>query len=179
MAAPAAEPSADPPRWRAPLVAGALVALLAAGALTGSLALLVFLHVLGAAVWVGGTVVVSVAARALRGSLPPDAFRGAMVTLGQRARPVLWGGFALAALSGLLLLARSGAPLGAAAFWGSSFGQLLALKGALVLLAGATAGLHARIGHAPGRRAWVVRLGIASTLLAVLAMLAGAMMRAG
>jgi uncharacterized membrane protein len=126
---------------------------------------LVFLHVLGAAAWVGGQLALAPMTRALRETLPPEARRPALRALARRAQPVLWAGLVLAAASGLLLLRYHGAS------------PIVAWKVALTVAAAVGAGAHTL---AP-RRGWppaVTGLGAAVALLAGLALVAlGAALR--
>jgi uncharacterized membrane protein len=94
---------------------------------------LVVLHVLGATVWVGGTVVLTfIAVPAIR-LLTGDARATAMRGLGQRWRPIGW--------SALLAMVATGAPLASEVLPGSDagakavFGVKMALFAALLVFA--------------------------------------------
>ena len=90
---------------------------------------LVVLHVLGATVWVGGTVALTFIAVPVIRRLAGETRQQAMRSLGQRWRPIGWGA--------LLLLVATGIPLaahvvpaggrGAAAVFGVKLGAFLAL----------------------------------------------------
>lgn len=97
---------------------------------------LVSLHVLGAALWIGGQLVLLPAVRGIRGAVAEGERRRVVRAVARRAEPALWTGFALAAGSGLAMLAATGAP-----FAVLSRG-LFAWKAALVVLAAAGAATH-------------------------------------
>jgi uncharacterized membrane protein len=122
---------------------------------------LVSLHVLGAALWVGGQIVLAPATRVLRGE------RDRMRAVANAAQPVLWSGLALAAATGALLVARRGLP------WSG----LPAAKALLALAAAAGAALHVVAGRrrmSPG----LVGAGAGLALAAGLALVVlGAMLR--
>src|SRR5581483_5301866 len=102
-----------------------------AGMADAWLVALVSLHVLGAALWVGGQLVLAPATRALRGE------RDRMRAVANAAQPVLWTGLALAMATGALLVA-----------WrGLAWSGLPAWKLALALVAAAGAALHVVAGR--------------------------------
>jgi uncharacterized membrane protein len=127
------------------------------------------LHVLAAAVWVGGTVaLVFAGVPAIRRApveLRPDLFR----TLGRRWRPLGWGSLAVLGATGLVLAERHYAFRGAALVE-TGFGRIVLAK--IVLLAYLLVGsyLHdyvlgprlqdqVRGGRPQTIRPWLVRLG--------------------
>lgn len=133
---------------------------------------LVFAHVLGAALWVGGQAVLGAATAALRRALPAETRSDALRAVARRAQPALWLGLALAAISGLLLMRERSMP-----FAWLLEGRLVAWKLALTVLAAAGAALHvvaARRRMHPG----LVGGGAAVALAAGLGLLVvGAMLR--
>jgi uncharacterized membrane protein len=97
---------------------------------------LLILHVLGAAVWVGGTVaLVFIAVPAVR-ELTGEARASTMRMLGERWRPIGWGA--------LLLLATTGIPLAAAVLGdgGTNATIVFAVKVSLVCALVAVAYTH-------------------------------------
>lgn len=133
---------------------------------------LVFAHVLGASLWVGGQLVLGVATAALRATLPEETRRPTLRAVARRAQPALWAGLALAAASGLLLLPARG-------FTVSSLVEepLLVAKLALTLLAAGGAALHV-VAARRGMRPALVGGGAAISLLAGFALVAvGAALR--
>jgi len=92
---------------------------------------LVALHVLGATVWVGGTVALTFIAVPVIRVLTGETRQQAMRALGRRWRPIGWGA--------LLLLVATGVPLaahvlpeggdGASAVFGTKMGAFVALLG--------------------------------------------------
>jgi uncharacterized membrane protein len=124
---------------------------------------LVSLHVLGAALWIGGQLVLAPATRVLRDD------RDRLRAVARAAQPTLWSGLALAAATGVLLVARRGL----------AWSGLPTAKAALVVLAAAGAALHV----VAGRRRWapgLVGAGAGVALAAGLALVVlGAMLRLG
>lgn len=119
--------------------------------------ILVFLHVLGAAAWVGGQLALGVMTRALRDD------RERLRLLARRAQPLLWSGFLVAAASGVALW--HGTP------------ALLAAKVVAALAAAAGAILHTWNARRAGP-AWLTGAGAAIALLASLVLVAlGAALR--
>jgi putative copper export protein len=97
-------------------------------------------HLLSAAVWVGGSVVlVAVGVPAIR-ALEGDARAAAMRALGRRWRPLGWGSMGVAILSGLWLSDRHSAFESAAL--DTSFDRWLMVKSGLVVLLVAGSLLH-------------------------------------
>ncbi|MHB8604384.1 MAG: hypothetical protein ACYDCK_03930, partial [Thermoplasmatota archaeon] len=72
------------------------------------LALLVFLHILGASLWVGGQIALAGIVGVLRRALPETSRRETLRAVANGAQPILWSGLVLAALSGLVLLSQEG-----------------------------------------------------------------------
>ncbi|MHB8584788.1 MAG: hypothetical protein ACYDDF_02985 [Thermoplasmatota archaeon] len=64
--------------------------------------LLVSLHILGASVWLGGQIVLAPLASAVRQTVAEP--RATFAAIARRAQPVLWAGFALAAVTGVALV---------------------------------------------------------------------------
>ena len=126
-------------------------------------------HVLAAAVWVGGTVALVFAGVPAIRRAPveqrPDLFR----TLGRRWRPLGWGSLAIAGATGLVL-AREHFAFDDSALIDTAFGRVVLAK--IVLLAYLLVGsyLHdfvlgprlqaqVRAGESQTVRPWLVRLG--------------------
>ncbi len=90
---------------------------------------LVVLHVLGASVWVGGTVALTfIAVPAIR-RLTGEPRREAMRTLGERWRPIGWSALLVLVATGIPLAAHAlpDAGTGAAVVFGVKVGSFLAL----------------------------------------------------
>jgi uncharacterized membrane protein len=90
---------------------------------------LLVLHVLGATVWVGGTVALTfIAVPAIR-RLTGEHRQQAMRALGRRWRPIGWGGLLLLVATGIPLAAHvvPGAGPGRTAVFGVKMGAFLAL----------------------------------------------------
>jgi len=98
----------------------------------------VFLHVLGAALWVGGTAGILSLNRALKGRLPDEVRRDVIRLNGRVAGPVLAAALALAVASGWWLASERGIPLNH---------DLIEAKGALVILSAAALTGHILIGR--------------------------------
>lgn len=113
--------------------------------------LLVALHALGAAAWVGGQLALAPMTRAVREAVPGEAGRALLRGIARRAQPVLWAGFAVSALSGLLL-------------WHGT-GPLLGAKVALAVLSAAGAAMHTWNARRGGP-AWLTGAGAAVALVA-------------
>jgi uncharacterized membrane protein len=100
----------------------------------GGHAVLLWLHVLGACVWIGGQVVVAAVIPLSRG----DARLGR--ALGRRFQVVAWPAFALLVVTGVILASTSG--ITPATLFGSAAGRTMAIKLLFVLLSGAAALAH-------------------------------------
>ena len=97
---------------------------------------LVAVHLLAAAVWVGGTVALVFVGVPLVRTLEGDARARAMRLLGERWRPLGYGALGLAIVTGIPLASRE---------WdddGSSFHRVLVVKAALVVALLAVSYLH-------------------------------------
>ncbi|HWG92233.1 MAG TPA: hypothetical protein VNZ52_15390 [Candidatus Thermoplasmatota archaeon] len=104
-----------------------------------------FLHVLGASLWVGGAITILVVNRLLRRTVPAEAHREALTRVGRGAMPLLLGGLAVAALTGLELLRLRGYglnPAGFQALANSTFGLLLGWKALAILASVGAAAAH-------------------------------------
>lgn len=112
-----------------------------------------------------------VVAVTLRKALPEGDRSRVLRLVARQAQPVLWGGFALAAGTGLLMVRASGLP------WSVfSFGPF-AWKAALALLSAGAAAAHV-IGARRGAPKWVVGGGAAVALVAGLGLVGvGAILR--
>jgi len=90
---------------------------------------LVVLHVLGATVWVGGTVALTFIAVPVIRRLTGETRQQAMHGLGRRWRPIGWGALLLLVATGIPLAAHvvPGGGRGAAAVFGVKMGAFLAL----------------------------------------------------
>lgn len=148
---------------------------------TAALAVTVFLHVLGAALWVGGTLTLVVVNRLLKRLLPEGEHARILGRIGRGATPVLAAGLLLAILTGLELFRVRYAGFTVlldGGFWSTTFGTVFAWKGLAILLTVAAAGLHgilAARGLLRGRAA--ASLGIATAVLGLLILLLGATLR--
>lgn len=133
--------------------------------------LLVFLHVLGTTAWVGGQIVLGVVTVALRKALPEGDRARVLRLVARQAQPVLWGGFALAAGTGLLIVRGIGLP------WSVFASGPFAWKAGLALLSAGAAAAHV-VGARRGAPKWFVGTGAAVALLAGLGLVAvGAILR--
>jgi len=101
-----------------------------------------FLHVLGATVWVGGQLTLAALVPALR-RLGPDVTRAAA----RRFNMVAWPGYGLLVVTGAWNIAASG-PMTA------SYRVTLTAKLVVVAASGITAGLHARSKSTVGLAIW-------------------------
>lgn len=128
------------------------------------------LHVLGAALYVGGTFSILAVNRALKSKLQ-DAERRDMVRhVGRRAAPLLVGGFLLAALTGLDFWAARG--------W--EITPLMGWKLGTAALAAATTGAHILLGRRETRSVAVAATLGSLTLLSALGLVVlGAALRYG
>lgn len=137
-------------------------------------AVVVFLHVLGATLWVGGTVGILVLNRTLKARrMEPATRRDLVRAAGRAAAPVMGGGFLLSALTGLWFYIQR-APLFAA---GEGQSALL-WKATFALLSAGAFGAHVLLGRREGARPAVAAVLGSLTLLAGLGLLAvGAWMR--
>ncbi|HXY91965.1 MAG TPA: CopD family protein [Acidimicrobiia bacterium] len=120
-----------------------------------------FLHVLGATVWVGGQLTLAGLVPGLR-RLSPDAPRA----VARRFNALAWPAFALVVATGIWNIAAIHPD------WHSSYGTTLIVKLVVVTVSGVTAYLHTR---ARSRR-WLAVFGAASGLSAVLALFLGVLL---
>lgn len=106
----------------------------------------VWLHILAAAVWVGGFVFIAAVAVPIARRQEFGAVRGPLIRLlGRRFRWVGWGSLLVMVATGLVTLAYRGVgpkELLSASFWTSPFGRTLALKLGLVALMLALTAIH-------------------------------------
>jgi len=132
-------------------------------------------HLLAAAVWVGGTVTLVAVAVPYARSLSGAERAAALYGLGRRWRPLGWGALAVLVVTGLLSASEHDA-LGREALLRTDAGGVLILKGTLVAALVAFAALHdfvlgprlarqIREGHAQTARPLLVRVGWASLAL--------------
>jgi len=132
-------------------------------------------HLLAAAVWVGGTVALVAVAVPYARSLEGAERAAALYQLGRRWRPLGWGALAVLVVTGLLSAYEHDA-LGREALLRTDAGEVLILKGALVAALVAFAALHdfvlaprlarqIRSGHPQTARPLLVRVGWASFAL--------------
>jgi putative copper export protein len=98
------------------------------------------IHLLSAAVWLGGSAALVVAGVPAIRQLEGEARATAMRMLGRRWRPLGWGSMGIAILSGLWLADRHGGLSGDAL--DTDFGRALAVKSGLVVLLVAGALVH-------------------------------------
>lgn len=99
------------------------------------------LHVLAAAVWVGGTVALVFVAVPYARSLPGEERAAALSRLGRRWRPLGWGSLAVLVATGLALAAEHGA-LRPRTLLHTGLGGVLLLKSGLVIALIALAAAH-------------------------------------
>ena len=133
----------------------------------------VWLHVVGAMIWIGGMVVAAFAV------LPPirhleepqrTSFRWRFFG---RFRAIMWSAFVVVGLSGLLVLAMRGVGPGNLldpAWHSTAFGRVMTLKIGLYAVAGTLTFLHERIGSRAQARVLarlVLALGLVTVLLAI------------
>jgi putative copper export protein len=132
-------------------------------------------HLLAAAVWVGGTVALVAVAVPYARSLRGEERAAALSQLGRRWRPLGWGALAVLVVTGLLSAYEHDA-LGRETLLRTDAGRILVLKGALVAALVAFAALHdfvlaprlarqIRAGHPQAARPLLVRVGWASFAL--------------
>ena len=113
-----------------------------------------FVHLLAAAYWLGGLVMLALVVVVGTRLLDRDAFRALLVPL---ARSFAWG-----ALVAWLLLAATGYLLasrrlsGVEALSGTSYGRRLTLKLVLVVMTLAATALHVLLGRSTSRRLLIV-----------------------
>ncbi|RMD80169.1 MAG: DUF4149 domain-containing protein [Gammaproteobacteria bacterium] len=120
-----------------------------------SQALLLGLHLLAAAAWVGGMLFLAlVLLPAARATLPPEEAGALLEAAARRLALVGWGCLGVLAVTGGLLLARSGAALDEPAFWTGPAGRVLALKLLLVGLLVGVEALHDFVLGPRGARLW-------------------------
>ena len=103
--------------------------------------ILVTLHVLAAAVWLGGTVALVFVAVPVVRTLEGAARAHALRTLGRRWRPLGWGAAGVLVCSGVALAHHEGA-LHPGVLLHTSFGQVLLVKSVLTAGLLGTAALH-------------------------------------
>jgi putative copper export protein len=92
---------------------------------------LLVLHLLAAAVWVGGTVALTFAGVPVIRQLPPEQRGSALRALGRRWRPLGWGSLAVLVVTGLLL-ARDWNAYDPDVLFDTEFGAKLVAKSILV-----------------------------------------------
>lgn len=113
--------------------------------------LLAAVHVVAAAVWVGGVAALTLVAVPVA-QRQESATRGALLReLGRRWRPLGWGALAVAIASGLPLAHRWNA-FDPDVLLDSRFGRLLLLKVGLVVLLVGLSAAHGRFGRALARQ---------------------------
>ena len=134
-------------------------------------ALLLWVHVIAACVWIGGQATVALLIPLLRG-------QGALARLaGQRYQMVAWPAYAILVITGLANVSNAG--LRWSTLLDSPPGRTLAVKLGLVAVSGLAAGVHAflqaprRTDRVAGRPVASAALGSLSLLTAVLAALYG------
>lgn len=115
----------------------------------------VFLHVVAAAIWVGGQLVLAGLVPGLR-TIAPDAPR----RVARRFNRIAWPAFAVLVATGLWNV------LAVDADWGSDYGRTLSVKIGVVAASGASALLHASARSKPALAAFGALSGV--TALAAL-----------
>jgi len=134
-------------------------------------AVVLWVHVIAACMWIGGQATVALLIPLLRG-------HGALARLaGQRYQTVAWPAYAILVITGLANVSNAG--LEWSTLFDSPPGRTLAVKLGLVAVSGLAAGVHAflqaprRSDQAAGRPVASAVLGSVSLLTAVLAALYG------
>ena len=134
---------------------------------------MVWLHIVGATIWIGGMVMAAfVMLPQIRQLQEPERSRFRWRFL-RRFRAVMWGAFAVVGVSGLLVLALRGVQLDDLldpAWHSTTFGRVISLKIGLYAAGGALTLLHERARSGAQARALgrlVLGLGLATVLLAV------------
>lgn len=141
----------------------------------GGAAVVLWLHVIAASIWIGGQVTVAVLIPLLRGG------PGLAAAAGRRFQVVAWPAFALLVATGVLNMRHRG--IGWGDLGSTETGRTLGVKLVLVLVSGAAAALHAFV-QAPSsaRRpsaAMSAALGALSVTAAVGAALFGVVIAGG
>jgi copper resistance protein D len=99
----------------------------------------VWLHILAAAVWIGGAAFLAfVAVPAIRGRVSPEAYREVLEAVVLRFRAVAWTALGLLVATGLLQVFR----YGFAAMFSGRIGRILTIKLVLVALALGLSAIH-------------------------------------
>jgi putative copper export protein len=137
----------------------------------GGHAVLLWLHILGACVWIGGQVVVAAVIPLTRG----DA--GLARALGRRFQVVAWPAYAVLLVTGFALAASDGITLGH--LLSTDAGRTLAVKLIFVLLSGAAALTHVLTPSRWRSAGLAGALGGLSLLTAVVAALYGVALAGG
>lgn len=102
------------------------------------------LHILAAAIWVGGVAFLGlVAAPVLRHELPPAERIALLSQLGRRFDPLGWGALVVLGITGSAQILRSGVPL--KVLFSTSYGALLLTKLGLVALIVLATAVHSYI----------------------------------
>ncbi len=144
--------------------------------------LLVFLHIVAAAVWLGGMLFLALVLVPARARLDGPTWGRLVGDVGRRFSKVCWVCLAVLGATGVLNLLNRGLgweALSQAAFWSAGFGLVLAIKLALVAAAvglglahdlalGPAAARAIEAGDAPTAvRRWATHLGRLNALLAL------------
>jgi copper resistance protein D len=149
--------------------------------------LLVVVHVVAAAVWVGGVVALTLVAVPVAQRQEDAGVRGALLRdFGRRWRPLGWGALGVAILTGIPVAERWNA-FDPDVLLDTRFGRLLLLKSGLVVLLVALSTAHARLGPVLARqiregreqtaRAPLVLVGRASFAVSVLVLVIAVLLR--
>ncbi|MBI3286935.1 MAG: DUF4149 domain-containing protein [Chloroflexi bacterium] len=102
------------------------------------------LHILAAAVWVGGIAFLGlVAAPVLRRELPPAQRIVLLSKVGRRFDPIGWGALVVLAITGIAQILRTGVPLNL--LFSTSYGALLLTKLGLVALIVLATAVHSYV----------------------------------
>lgn len=104
---------------------------------------ILFVHIVAAAIWIGGQVTIAAVVPVLRGA------SGLASAVGRRFQAIAWPAFAVLILTGAFNTRRAG--IGAASLTSTVAGRTLLLKLGLVLLSGVAAAIHAAV-QAPRAR---------------------------
>ncbi len=130
----------------------------------------VLIHVLAAAVWVGGTIALVFAAVPVLAKLDGEQRSAGMRALGRRWRPIGWGALALLLVTGMPLAAETGLD----GWKGVVLAVKIGLVAALVVLAylhdfvlGPRLSAQVRAGLSPTERPRLVLVGRASLALTI------------
>ena len=126
-------------------------------------ALVLWLHVVAACVWIGGQATIAVIVPVLRGQGDLAA------RAGRRLQVIAWPAFAVLVVTGLINVANAG--LRWTALFDSPAGRTLVIKLVFVAVSGLAAGIHA-LAQAPRSRGGAASSAVTSAVLGSISLLA-------